>query len=89
MKFVLKVKKDPMYKVLYSLENHAKKCCDIKVKKAGRFGGGQSAAVAEITFKKGPDYIARKEGDKLDLDETKNQLIRAREFIENVSANWT
>ena len=84
-----KVRSDVMYKVLDSLSNHAERCGDIEVKKAGRFSGGKSAAVAEITFKNSLDYIARKEDNKLDLNETTNQLVRAKELIESVSKNWT
>ena len=54
---------------------------DIRIKKAGRFRGGASAAVAEVTFGDESSYIALKDGDIVDMDATMPRLDRVREFI--------
>ena len=54
---------------------------DIRIKKAGRFRGGASAAVAEVTFGDESSYIALKDGRIVDMDATMQRLDRVRKFI--------
>ena len=53
----------------------------IRIKKAGRFRGGASAAVAEVTFGDESSYIALKDGGIVDMDATMQRPDRVREFI--------
>ena len=54
---------------------------DFRIKKAGRFRGGASAAVAEVTFGDGESYLALKDGGIVDMDATMRRLDRMRELI--------
>ena len=58
---------------------------DFRIKKAGRFRGGASAAVAEVTFGDGESYLALKDGGIVDMDATMRRLDRMREFIAGMS----
>ena len=69
-----------MYKVLRLLEDNARQAGDIRIEKAGRFRGGASAAVAEVTFDDGENYLALTDEDIVDMDETMRRLDRTREF---------
>ncbi len=60
---------------------HARQTHDFRIKKAGRFRGGASAAVAEVTFGDGGSYLALKDGGIVDMDATMRRLDRMREFI--------
>ena len=60
---------------------HARQTHDFRIKKAGRFRGGASAAVAEVTFGDGESYLALKDGGIVDMDATMRRLDRMREFI--------
>ena len=75
-----------MYKVLERLEENARQTDDIKIKKAGRFKGGETAAVAEITFGDEDGYLALTHGDIVDMDATMRRLDRAREFVSKVAS---
>ena len=72
-----------MYKVLGLLKDNAG---DIKIKKAGRFRGGATAAVAEVTFGDEENYLALKDGGIVDMDETMRRLDRTREFVAKVAS---
>ena len=63
------------------LESKDRQTDGIRIKKAGRFRGGASAAVAEVTFGDGSSYIALKDGAIVDMDATMPRLDRVREFI--------
>ena len=75
-----------MYKVLELLKDNARQAGDIRIKKAGRFRGGASAAVAEVTFGDGESYLARKDGGVVDMDATMQRLVRSREFVSKVAS---
>ena len=60
---------------------HARQTHDFRIKKAGRFRGGASAAVDEVTFGDGESYLALKDGGIVDMDATIRRLDRMREFI--------
>ena len=60
---------------------HARQTHDFRIKKAGRFRGGASAAVAEVTFGDGESYLALKDGGIVDMDATMRRLDRMRELI--------
>ena len=47
---------------------HARQTHDFRIKKAGRFRGGASAAVDEVTFGDGESYLALKDGGIVDMD---------------------
>ena len=67
-----------MYKVLELLKDNARQASDIRIKKAGRFRGGASAAVAEVTFGDGESYLALADEGAVDMVETVRRLDRAR-----------
>ena len=75
-----------MYKVLRLLKDNARQAGDIKIEKAGRFRGGASAAVAEVTFDDGENYLALTDEDIVDMDETMRRLDRTREFVAEVAS---
>ena len=60
---------------------HARQTHDFRIKKAGRFRGGASAAVDEVTFGDGESYLALKDGGIVDMDATMRRLDRMRELI--------
>ena len=75
-----------MYKVLELLEDNARQADDIKIKKAGRFRGGETGAVAEVKFGDGKSYLAQKDGGIVDMDVTVRRLDRTREFVAKVAS---
>ena len=76
-----------MYEVLELLKSKAQfeskdgQTDDITIIKAGRFRGGASAAVAEVTFGDENSYIALKDDGIVDMDATMQRLDRVREFV--------
>ena len=74
-----------MYEVLELLEDNARQADDIRIKKVGRFRGGATAAVAEVTFGDGESYLARKDGGVVDMDATVQRLDHTREFVAKVA----
>ena len=74
-----------MYEVLTLLKDRCREDEEIRIKKAGRFRGGRSAAVAEITFGDEDDYLATNDGEIVDVDTTMQRLDRAREFVDEVA----
>ena len=68
------------------LKNNPRQAGDIRIKKAGRFRGGKTAAVAEITFGDENRYLALKDGGIVDMDATIRCLDRAREFVTEVAS---
>ena len=75
-----------MYKVLGLLKDNARQADDIRIKKAGRFRGGASAAVAEVTFGDGERYLALTDEGTVDMDVTVQRLDRTREFVAKVAS---
>ena len=75
-----------MHKVLTRLEDHCREDEEVRIKKAGRFRGGSSAAVAEITFGDEDGYLAANHGEIVDVDTTMRRLDRAREFVDEVAS---
>ena len=75
-----------MYEVLELLEDNARQADDIKIKKAGRFRGGASAAVAEVTFGDGESHLSLTDESAVDMDATVRRLVRAREFVSKVAS---
>ena len=74
-----------MYKVLELLEDNARQADDIKIKKAGRFRGGETGAGAEVTFGDGESYLALTDEGTVDMDVTMRHLDRTREFVAKVA----
>ena len=74
-----------MYEVLGLLEDNAQQSGDIRLNKAGRFRGGASAAVAEVAFGDGENYLARTDEDFVDMDATMRRLGRVREFVADLT----
>ena len=60
---------------------HARQTHDFRIKRAGRFRGGASAAVDEVTFGDGESYLSLKDGGIVDMDATMRRLDRMRELI--------
>ncbi len=75
-----------MYEVLGLLEESARQAGDFEIKKAGRFRGGGSAAVAEVTFADGKNYLALDGQGILDMDRTVRRLDRMREIVAEVAS---
>lgn len=75
-----------MHEVLEPLEDTVRQADDIRIKKAGRFRGGDTAAVAEVTFGDENSYLALMEGGIVDMDATMQRLVRAREFVSKVAS---
>ena len=75
-----------MYKVLELLEDNVWQADDIKIKKAGRFRGGETGAVAEVTFGNGESYLALTDEGTVDMDVTMRHLDRTREFVAKVAS---
>lgn len=67
------------------LKESAGKSDDLGIKKAGRFRGGYSAAVAEFTFGDKNGYIALDDRDVVDLETTMERLDRVRRFVDKLS----
>ena len=82
------IKAPLMSEVLELLESKAQQADDpIRIKKAGRFRGGASAAVAEVTFGDESSYIFLKNGGIVDMDATMQRLDRARAFVADVASH--
>ena len=75
-----------MYKVLELLEDNARQADDIKIKKAGRFRGGETGAVAKVTFGDGESYLALTDESTVDMNVTVRRLDRTREFVAKVAS---
>ena len=60
----------------------------LQIRKAGRFRGGKSAAVAEITFGGTEGYLALDEGGILDLDRTMKRLKLAGTLVTALCDQW-
>lgn len=75
-----KIRAPIMRVVLERLKDEAGRSGDIKIEKAGRFRGGKTAAVAEIT-----DYPILTSANVVDIDETVARLINAQEFVAKVA----
>ena len=75
-----------MYKALELLKDDARQADDIRIKKAGRFRGGASAAVAAVTFGDGESYLALTDEGTVDMDATVRRLDRTREFVSKVAS---
>ena len=80
-----KISGSQMYEVLELLKENACQANGIKVKKAGRFRGGASAAVAEITFGDEDGYLALTNGGIVDVDATMQRLDIVRAYIVEVA----
>ena len=78
-----------MHKMLGMLKDNAEHDNDIKIKKAGRFRGGETAAVATVTFGNEEGYRAVTPQGTVDMDETMRRLDHAQEFIAKVVASYT
>ena len=74
-----------MYEVLELLTDNARHADAIKVNKAGRFRGGGSGAVAEVTFGDRECYLARKDGGIINMEATMQRLDRTRQFVSRVA----
>ena len=75
-----------MYEVLELLEDSAPQADAVRIKKAGRFRGGGSGAVAEITFGDEDGYLAQKDGGIVDMEATMQRLVRVRDFVAEVAS---
>ncbi|MDE2965731.1 MAG: hypothetical protein OXU26_17625 [Acidobacteriota bacterium] len=78
-----------MYQMLELLKNNARHSDGIEVNKAGRFRGGASGAVAEVTFGDKECYLARKDGGIIDMEATIRRLDLARQFVSNVAHSYS
>ena len=76
-----------MHKVLKRLMDNAPDH-DIGIKKAGRFRGGETGAVAEVTFGDEDSYLALNDGEIVNMEETMQRLDRAREFVSKVASQY-
>ena len=73
-----------MYEVLELLKENSRWADTIRVKKAGSFRGGASAAVAEITFGDEDSFLAMTDGGIVDMDAMMQRLEIVREYIAQV-----
>ncbi len=85
-----KVRSELMYKVLEIAQETAAGKYPFKIQKAGRFRGGKSAAVAEITFGSidGDGYLELDKDGIIDMDQTIRRLDMAKEFVGNICNRW-
>lgn len=74
-----------MYKVLRLLEDCTREVEEVRIRKAGRFRGGGSAAVAKITFGDEDGYLALDDRGIVDVDTTMRRLDRVRGFVAQVA----
>ena len=74
-----------MYEALEHLEESASRTDNFQIKKAGRFHGGESAAVAEVGFEPGDGYLALSDHGRLDMDGTVERLERMRGVVAEVA----
>ena len=76
-----------MYEVLERLARIAEEVDGVEISKAGRFSGGNSAAVAEITFNGEEIYLALTAEGIVDMDATMERLNSAMELVQNLQMN--
>ena len=77
-----------MYEALRLLEESASRAGDFQdhqIKKAGRFRGGGTAAVAEVGFEPGDSYLALSDHGLVDMDRTVERLEGMREVVADVA----
>ena len=81
-----KVDSKLMYEVLMALEKFAKqeRFSAITVDKAGRFRGGETAAVAQISFDGREGYLAEDDQGNLDMETTLERLKLVMELVDEV-----
>ena len=81
-----KVDSKLMYEVLRALEKFAKqeRFSAITVDKAGRFRGGETAAVAQISFDRREGYLAEDDQGNLDMETTLERLKLVMELVDEV-----
>lgn len=78
-----KVRAPFMYQVLNALNEEA--FDDIHLKKAGTFGGGGAAAVADVTFDEQGPWFAVDPNGVVNMDATIERLRRLEELLEKVA----
>jgi hypothetical protein len=91
-RLTIRVGRDKAGKVTHANQVEVLKACkgavrdlEVIVTKAGRFRGGDSAAVADLTFAEGKaGYLATQADGRIDLPETEARLSRAMQLIEEV-----
>ena len=79
------IKSPLMWEVLEKLEANFGELDGLGIKKAGRFGGGASAAVAEFTFGDGNGYLVLGDKGIVDLERTMERLDRVRGVVTEFS----
>ena len=72
-----------MYQVLDALNKYASD--DIRFEKAGRFRGGNSAAVANVTFGEQEPWFAVDGNGVVDLEATIGRIRRLGELLQEVA----
>lgn len=77
-----------MYATLHHAQELTKEDGSLRISKAGRFKGGKSAAVAEVTFNGTDGYIAVDDRGIMEIKPTMERLKRAREFVTTVHDRW-
>ena len=77
-----------MYKVLEQLSEIAESADDIEIRKAGRFRGGASAAVAEIIFSGQENYLALTANGIVDTDATMSNIESAMKLVRKLPTCW-
>lgn len=82
-----KVNSELMYKALELAEETAAGKYPFNIRKAGRFRGGSSAAVAEITFGDEGGYLALDKNGIIDMDQTIDRLEMAGKFVEKMAGH--
>ncbi len=78
-----KVRKEAMYQVFDALNEYASD--DIRIEKAGRFRGGNSAAVANVTFGDEEPWFAVDGDGVVDLKATIGRIRRLGELLQKVA----
>ena len=84
-----RIRSNLMYKVLHIARDVSGKTGSMNVRKAGRFRGGKSAAVAEIAFGSNNEYLLRKENGAIDIDATVGRLDQARALVKEIAVAWS
>ena len=69
-----------MYRAYYLLNEINENFADIEIRKAGRYQGGASAAVADFTIMGQNDYVARRSDGIVDMELTMQRLVRINEI---------
>lgn len=85
----IKTHKNLLYAVLKAIEDAAsqERFASLRIEKAGRYGGGWSANVADLFFDDQTDsYLAVSEDGILDWPATQNRLLLAMELLDAVSS---